>query len=236
MFTYHLPNEIWTHIISFVEDKIGLSMTCKLFQQLLKNMYASKKVSNINDSYYLKKLNRCEYLFIIDIINKIHNHNCLNLIMSKIILSPECSDRIYIFLILSKAYMINANYKPQYIQKLAENLGNCSDIPLTTCFSLMKAFPYNAYGILKIMMDSNVALKCHIGEILLRRHFGEKNIHMIIKDVEKLVVHKIITYDELGHQILIQNMKGVNIFLMKDLYLYMDKYVSVSMKEQLLSM
>jgi hypothetical protein len=80
-----LPNEIWTHMFGLVDDKTGLSMTCKLFDKLLLDMYRSRQISNINDSYFLKHQTDTYFTdgFVDLVVHKIHNHYCLNLIMTK---------------------------------------------------------------------------------------------------------------------------------------------------------
>lgn len=232
-----LPNEMWNHIFGFVDDKTGLSMTCRFFDKLLLDMFRMNMITDINDSFYLKCHNDFSYKYISNIISSIYNHHSFNLIMSKVIVNQQsCDKRIFMLVILNKAFVINSKCKPQYIQQISQILGDCSNLKHTMTTALMTCIYRNAYNILKIMTDNNHTIKYYIGEAFTNKHYNEKNIYQIIKDIEQLTEHKILTHDEFGKQMLIQHSKGFKIFLMEEMYKYMDKYVSTSIKELLFSL
>lgn len=76
----YIPYEIVNHILYFVPDKIYASMTCKLFQKMLHNMYETKQITNYNDPYVLSK--HCKGIEVCDVgincLSKILNHKSLD--------------------------------------------------------------------------------------------------------------------------------------------------------------
>jgi hypothetical protein len=80
-----LPDEIVTHILSFLPDKIYASMTCKLFEKLLMQMFNNKMINDYNDPYYLNKYYTNQNILIINrFLHLITNHNSLNCIYFKL--------------------------------------------------------------------------------------------------------------------------------------------------------
>jgi hypothetical protein len=50
-----LPYDMQSYIVTFIENKIHLSMICKQFLELLQKMFDNKQLINYNDPYYVRK-------------------------------------------------------------------------------------------------------------------------------------------------------------------------------------
>ena len=147
-----LPHEIIMHVFGFVDDKTGLSMTCKLFDKLLLDMYRSGQISNINDSYFLKHQTDTYFTdgFVDLVVHKIHNHYCLNLIMTKSYSSSNTYIRI-----LKQVLKINQITKPKLMCKTVKCIDYFATSSILLCETLNEALNHDAYDTLKMIFCMN---------------------------------------------------------------------------------
>lgn len=110
-----LPHEIITHIFHYIPDIIPISMTCKLFQNLLDKI--CNQLKNINDPYFLSKNFDKAYLMKVHFIT---NHNCLNFITYKLFITKQypIMSSYYVAYLLEQHCKINNVSRPEYINKM----------------------------------------------------------------------------------------------------------------------
>lgn len=191
----YLPYEMIAHIFGLVEDKIGLSMVCKLFGKLLLKMHRYNQISNINDSYYLKHMDNLNDAFIVVNIYNIHNHNCLNLIMYKANLGLM-EDNETQFCILYQNCVKNNISRPKYISKLSKE--TYFEVPISVSRILWVCITYKSYSILKILLEKNADIKDNFVKGLMFLHAINNDV---VKDIDCLVKNDVITYETVCEQI-----------------------------------
>lgn len=187
----YLPYEMIMHIFGFVEDKIGLSMVCKLFDSLLLKMYTSKQLSNINDSYYLKYMDNIDEAFIQNNIKNIHNHNCLNLIMYNLYLYGKIYYNTRV-VILYQNCMTNNISKPKYISKLSKSIPTFIGCFLNSYDMLDICIKNKSYGILKILLRKNNGMRSNFMYNILK--FNDDD-NKVVDLITCLVENDVITYE-----------------------------------------
>lgn len=85
-----LPEEMIMHILEFVNDKIYISMTTKLFEKMCEKVYKNSKNLNMNDPYDINKF-YCKT----NIVNHntdikyMSNHKCLNCMFYKLFVAKN---------------------------------------------------------------------------------------------------------------------------------------------------
>lgn len=184
----YLPYEMIMHVFGFVEDKISLSMVCKLFDKLLLKMYTSKQLSNINDSYYLKHIDN---KFLQDNIKNIHNHNCLNLIMYKLYPSNKINYDTFVEILYQNCITNNIS-KPKYISKLSKIIPTFIGCSIKS-FDIFNACIQNkSYGILKILLIKNNGIQSSFGYNILKL---SDNDNVVMDFIVSLVENDVMTYE-----------------------------------------
>lgn len=187
----YLPYEMIMHVFGFVEDKISLSMVCKLFDKLLLKMYTSKQLSNINDSYYLKHLDNIDNKFIQDNIKNIHNHNCLNLIMYKSYPSKKINYNTLVDILYQNCITNNIS-KPKYISKLSKIIPTFIGCSIKSFDIFNVCIQNKSYGILKILLIKNNGMQSGFGYNILKLNDNDNDVMDFIVG---LVENDVMTYE-----------------------------------------
>jgi len=218
-FPMNLPSEMWTHILSYVKDKIYVEMVCKTFQYLLKKMHMTKKltIENINDPYILK-VNTEE--FKINYIQKIHNHDCLNLLTYQVYCTNDYEIlKQYIFIFLRQNCIKNNISRPDYIHKLINLLNVHYTEQKTIKNILIQTLKSKSYDILMLFLEYTKARELY-PLAMIECYENEMNIDVITKEIDLLVERKVMTYMEIYHGL---NSSRHFIFLRYELFGYLDK-------------
>lgn len=199
-----IPNEVWTHIMSFVEDKTYLSMTCKKFVDITNRM--DESVINLNNPYYLKKNFTKKYRDVFLCISRITNHKSLNFMAYTI--DKYNMDKMYMYLILNQNCVTNNISKSEYTYKFIKTLLHAHDSKNIFKMCLTNIFANQSYDILMIFLNySDIKAQCprifleyyYYGPLtstFLGHYYGEK-IDIVIRDIEYLVSINAMTYGEL---------------------------------------
>jgi hypothetical protein len=182
-----LPYEMITHIVNFVKDKIGLSMTCKLFDKLVLDIYKSGKLSNVNDSYYLKHLSNYQN------IDEIYNHNCLNLVMYR--LSNLQYSNLY-FPILARVLETKNISKPEYIATISKKIIGITNIGMKHI--LHNTITYKSYDILKIIMSNSKPIEQGFLVFFLEL-YQNLNIEDTKKEMTCMIENDVVSYKNIYH-------------------------------------
>jgi hypothetical protein len=196
-----LPYEMLTHIITFIPDKMNISIVNKLFEKVLQQMFDNGQLTDHYEPYYLKK-NR--HKLTIDEINNdilpsVNNYNCLNFIFTVLFTQGECDEGVYftkalhsfnyndgieqniIYLLLKRNCVMNNISRPKYIRMLMENLnkiytGHISNI-------LYTAITNKSYDILIILLSMPI-----MKGWLMRSIIGKSDDNNINEIIELLVL------------------------------------------------
>jgi hypothetical protein len=195
----YLPDEMMMHIFGFVEDKTELSMTCKLFDKLLLDMYKTGNLSNDNDSYYLKHYTKSNHVKYYNFpLSKIHNKNCLNFVMHY---SLDKEYSIYfVSELLRQICKTKNNCRHDYIALLS-----CK-ITSFMCKSIMELFKdainNKSFYLLKIVVSNSLNVKNGFARCFIEMFENRINMDVdnIITTMRIIVSHDIITYKELFDQ------------------------------------
>lgn len=222
-----LPYEMIDHIVFFVEDKIDVSMVCKMFNKITSDMYKHGRLNNYNDSYYLKHIythSSC----IKKIIHHIHNYNCLKFLVHKVLTTNYFNNDEELLFILQRIFILNNNPDQSLIKSISQSLNNVVCYQISRIDVLMQVFIYDAYDILRMVMNYAPILKTYLGQTLLEYHVDETDINVVIETIENLTNRHIITFFDLYAQIRKLDDRiadKYDIVLWDELYDYLEKHI-----------
>jgi hypothetical protein len=138
----YLPIEILEHIFGFVEDKIGVSMVCKLWNRIMVDMHEKCCDITCNDSYCLKHhLNTSNILY----SNcEIRNHKLNHYVINKLEGITSHNSLNYILYLVNDRYITGNDYFALLKQFLmTNNISNTKTIKkLITLSNIINIFDY----------------------------------------------------------------------------------------------
>lgn len=151
-----LIRELDTEIIKYTcdEEHIYLSMVCKLWNEILEEMYDDK--INYNNPYslkmFFKQFGKCEVIVQMDIFN-IFNRNCLNLIIWKVCNGLRC-DCTFLYNLLIQCCVTNNVYKLKNMKKLIVSYSMINDLSFSFMDSLiLTCYTHRAYELGEILLN-----------------------------------------------------------------------------------
>lgn len=218
-----LPHETITHILYHITDKTLTNMTCKLFQKLLQNLYDTKKLSNINDSYFLNKhFDNMRHKDLDQVIN-IHNYNCLNLIAYKLFVSKNINVlNEHLMMLIKQNCKLNNVTRPKYMKKMYQDIQTYYWVVSKTDTEMLNTtLAHKSYDMLVLLLSVQNIKKIYVSTISARFK-NEKDINVITYEIDYLVKNNVLDYTE----VYVKLHEYEKIHLQNELYGYLEKYVN----------
>jgi hypothetical protein len=198
-----LPQEIMSHILTYIPDTLPSSMVCKLWSNILKKI----SIQNYNNPHYLKQQYTIQNInTLINHIPYITNHNCLNFITSTIFITPisnshlhdDTISRHYIYMLLMQNCETNNVSNPEYIHILIKHLIKNSMSPIK--YFLRKAYNISLHNQSFDMMII-ISTYYDIMRYLKYTYNYQENVDIIIQQIEILSGKNIISLLEICEMI-----------------------------------
>jgi hypothetical protein len=187
-------------------------MVNKSFYTLLNTLYEKNMITNYNDPYFFKKYMTNKTLTdIIPVLDTIYNHKCLNLIKNNGI------DHIESIKLFYQHCITNNVTNPANIHRLAKWNNNVLYY-VTYEKMLNDIFKNKAYDILIILSMHN-----YIHYYWLDKNKHEKDINIIIEEIEVLVKYNIMTFNDIFLRV--YRTYDYDLLLKKEVMCYLEKCI-----------
>lgn len=207
---WSLPKELMPHILSLVPDKIYLNQTCKLYENILQQLFDNKQLSDHNDSYYLYKYyNPTNIRTVENHIPSITNYNSLNYIFYTAYFT--CDNRhkgVYTHLglvscirepLLLQYCIINFVTRIEYLIILLNGLYHkpiFSGDSVKGSELLYAAFKYESYDFIILLLSQEWMIS-KWSYIFEARYLNENNSNIIIKEINFLTNNHLMSLSQI---------------------------------------
>lgn len=188
------------HILYFVKDRVYVSMTCSKLKQTLLKMIDTKQITDYNDPYVLSQKYKIIPCIFDDNLKQtmphITNHKSLDYICYVLSRNEyRYSWDNSIFVLLKRCCITNYASHAQYIINIFGQLECLQFKPSWDYVTLLStAFTHKSWNIILILMNINDVKDVWIHSMIFRYKY-EKNIDVIIDEINFLVDNGIIDYE-----------------------------------------